>query len=264
MKIISLNIGIKLNNVKKIISFLDRENADIICLQEVSRALDKNVKKQFHAKQDLDSPLVKKYPYRFFGKLWKSRGFNATGKVELDFRGLIEQGNYILSKYPFSFTHNKFYYKEYKEIIDWSKWFDEDHGRAFQHAIVDISNNKQIQLINLHGIWTDDKLGDKRTVEQIKIILKEIKKIIGLPTIIIGDINLLPESESIQLLNKHFTNLIDKYNIMSTRPQLMKGFDKGELVVDYAFVNGLIDIKKFEVPNIDISDHLPLVLEFEI
>ena len=216
MKIISLNIGIKLNNIKKIISFLTRENADIVCLQEVSRALDKDVKNQFHAKQDLDSLLIKKYPHRFFGKLWKSKGFNATGKVELDFGGLIEQGNYILSKYPFSFAHNKFYYKKYKERIDWSKWFEEDHGRALQHTVVDISDNKQIQLINLHGIWTDDKLGDKRTVEQIKSILKETKKFIGLPIIIIGDINLLPESKSIQLLNKHFTNLIDKYRITST------------------------------------------------
>ena len=47
MKIISLNIGIKLNNIKKIISFLTRENADIVCLQEVSRALDKDVKNNF-------------------------------------------------------------------------------------------------------------------------------------------------------------------------------------------------------------------------
>jgi endonuclease/exonuclease/phosphatase family metal-dependent hydrolase len=176
----------------------------------------------------------------------------------------LEKTFFILSKYPFSFTHNKFYYKKYKEITDWLKWFEEDHGRAFQHVIVDVSNKKQIQLINLHGIWADDKLGDKRTVEQVKSILKETKKFIGLPTIIIGDINLLPESESIQLLNKHFTNLIDKYNIVTTRPQLMKDFDKGGLVVDYAFVNNLVNTKKFEVLNIDISDHLPLVLEFEI
>ena len=262
MKIISLNTGIRLKNTEKLISFLTKENADIICLQEVSQALEMTAKKQFHVKQDLDASLSHRYPHRFFGELWKSTGFNATG--ELDFGGLIEQGNYVLSKHPFSYKHNDFYYKEYSHVTNWKKWFEEDHGRALQHVIIDFFNGERLQLVNLHGIWTDNKLGDARTLQQARSIIHTTKKYPDLPTIIIGDINLLPESESIQYLNRHFTNLIDKYKITSTRPQIKKGFDKGKLVVDYIFVNHFIIDKKFEVPNSNISDHLPLVFEFEV
>ena len=33
---------------------------------------------------------------------------------------------------------------------------------------------------------------------------------------------------------------------------------------DYVFVSKDVKVKNFEVPNIEISDHLPLILDFEI
>jgi len=33
---------------------------------------------------------------------------------------------------------------------------------------------------------------------------------------------------------------------------------------DYVFVSLEVKVKKFEVPNIEISDHLPLILDFEM
>jgi endonuclease/exonuclease/phosphatase family metal-dependent hydrolase len=67
-----------------------------------------------------------------------------------------------------------------------------------------------------------------------------------------------------QLIDKEFINLIDKYNIKSTRPDFNDGLETGRNVVDYIFVSEDIKVKDFKVIETDITDHLPLLLEFEI
>lgn len=119
-----------------------------------------------------------------------------------------------------------------------------------------------MQIINIHGIWNKDKIGDERTIKQSEFILSKIRK--DIPVIVVGDFNLLPNTESIKLLNNELINLIDKYYIKSTRPYLDDGLDKGKLVCDYIFVNDKVTVNDFKVIESNISDHLPLILDFEI
>ena len=123
-------------------------------------------------------------------------------------------------------------------------------------------NDKQLQIINVHGIWTKDKIGDKRTIEQSEIILSHIRNDIA--CIITGDFNLLPNTRSIKKLNHKMINLIEKYNIQSTRPTFDDGLDKGDMVCDYIFINDKVKVNDFRVLDINVSDHLPLILDFEI
>ena len=57
------------------------------------------------------------------------------------------------------------------------------------------------------------------------------------------------------------TNLIKKYNIKTTRHKLYPGFENNKFA-DFVFVSKGIKIKNFQVPNIAVSDHLPMILEF--
>lgn len=75
---------------------------------------------------------------------------------------------------------------------------------------------------------------------------------------------MLPNTESIELFNNELVNLIDKYNIKSTRPNFDDGLDKGNMVCDYIFVNDKIKVNDFKVIESNISDHLPLILDFDI
>lgn len=59
-------------------------------------------------------------------------------------------------------------------------------------------------------------------------------------------------------------NLIDKFNIKSTRPDFDDGLDKGNMVCDYVFVNDKVKVNNFIVSNSNVSDHLPLILDFNI
>lgn len=75
---------------------------------------------------------------------------------------------------------------------------------------------------------------------------------------------MLPISKSIAIMNQNFHNLIEEYKIESTRPEFENGLNKGHHVCDYIFVSDEIKVKSFEVLNTDVSDHLPLVLDFDI
>ena len=123
-------------------------------------------------------------------------------------------------------------------------------------------NGKDIQVITVHGIWTKDKMGDERTLNQIESILEEVRY--DIPCIVTGDFNLLPKSESIKNISQKLTNLIEKYDIKSTRPSFDDGLDKGDIVCDYIFVNDKVKINDFKVINTNVSDHLPIVLDFDI
>jgi endonuclease/exonuclease/phosphatase family metal-dependent hydrolase len=56
----------------------------------------------------------------------------------------------------------------------------------------------------------------------------------------------------------------DDFQIKTTRPQSNELRDISRNVVDYVFVSKDVQVKNFEVVNNDISDHLPLILDFEL
>ena len=85
-----------------------------------------------------------------------------------------------------------------------------------------------------------------------------------IPTIIVGDFNLFPDTKSIKMLDKEFRNLIKEFNIITTRPDFNDGMDFGNNVVDYIFVSDKIKVNNLKVVKTDISDHYPLILDFEI
>lgn len=259
MKLVCLNLAMKINNSDRIIDFLLTQNADIVCLQEVANHKEESVHDTFKSKYLLDKALKDKYPYQHFSPLWQAPGYS-----KIDFGGYIEQGNYLLSKHKIEKSSTKFFHKSYIKTDNWTSmnFRTEDHGRAIQIVEI-VLKEKTIRIMNIHGIWTKDKIDDKRTIAQSEFILEQINKK-NIPTILAGDFNLLPSSESIKILTKKMKNLIVDSKYTSTRPDFDDELEIGGNIVDYIFINSEIICKKFEVLDINISDHRPLVLEFEI
>jgi len=263
VKLVNLNIGIRVDNTQEVVDFLAKTDPDIITIQEVARHLEESVFDEYRSKDGIESAIGKKYPYKFFGPLWIAKDFKKHGKIFKDFGGYIEQGNEILSKIPIVKTSNEFFYKYYSaDVLDWERWRFEDHGRAVQRVELDWKG-KKLQVFNIHGIWAEDKKGDERTIKQCMYIVRAAKKK-DLPTIIAGDLNLAPETKSLKIISKEFVSLIDQYDIKTTQPSAKDGVDFGNNVVDYVFVSKDVKVKDFKVLEEDISDHLPMILEFEI
>ncbi|HCR35986.1 hypothetical protein A2130_00475 [Candidatus Woesebacteria bacterium GWC2_33_12] len=132
-------------------------------------------------------------------------------------------------------------------------------------------DNKKINIALVHGMaLPGSKLDSLARLKQSDQIIEYMKGASG-PQIVIGDFNLLPDTESIKKFEVYgYQNLIEDFAIKSTRNRIAweqfknePGFVK-QHYADYCFVSKDVKVKKFTVPNIEVSDHLPLILEFEV
>lgn len=172
MKLLNINVCIKLDNTNNIIKLISDEKYDIITFQEVMRKIDDTVYDMYNSSNIIKANTY--YKYNFFGPLWIANHHEKNNIISKDFGGYSEQGNEVLSKYPIIQSENIFYYKNYSDFTDTTNFRQEDHPRAFENIVLDI-NNKKLQIINVHGIWNKDKIGDERTIKQSDIILSYVR-----------------------------------------------------------------------------------------
>lgn len=259
MRLLNWNICIKLDNTSEVINFVEEQNVDICTFQEAMNGIEEKVFYMYKSKNELIK--LKEYPFNEFAPLFIADGITKHGIKTRDFGGKAEQGALLLSKYEIKEHYNQFYYNNYMKCFDATYFKEKEWCRSIQNAVVNI-NRKSIQIINVHALWNKDKIGDDRTIMQSNFILSKIRT--DIPCIVVGDFNLLPNSQSIEMIDEKMINLIKEYNIKSTRPTFDDGLDKGDHVCDYIFVNDKIKVNDFKVINNNISDHLPLILDFDI
>ena len=262
MKILSFNISIKMDNSKDISNFINKNNLDIIALQEVLRHFDNSVFEKFKSKENILKNINKCLRYSFFWPMWIADAVRVNNKKVIDFNWFVEQWNQIISKFPIVSTSNEFFHKNYCMKFNWNDFKENDHPRAIQVSELKIWENK-LQIINVHWTYSINKLDSNRSNIQINKII-EISERKNIPTIILWDFNLFPQTKWITLLSTKFRNLILEKNIKSTRPDFKDELDEWNNIVDYIFINDKIKVNNFEVINTNISDHLPLILDFDI
>ena len=137
-----------------------------------------------------------------------------------------------------------------------------------QHVNIE-TNGKTICLVNLHGkARPGHKLDTPARLRQSRLIIDFLKNKPGLK-IVGGDFNLLPETKSIRLIeDAGYKNLIKDFAIKATRNRLswegLKRNEEKQYFADYVFASFDVKVNSFEVPNIEISDHLPMILNFDI
>jgi endonuclease/exonuclease/phosphatase family metal-dependent hydrolase len=78
--------------------------------------------------------------------------------------------------------------------------------------------------------------------------------------ILCGDFNLKPDTQSLKIIADGMHNLIDAYKVSSTRTSY---YPKEEKFADYVFTSPDITVKHFSVLKDEISDHAPLLVDFD-
>ena len=125
--------------------------------------------------------------------------------------------------------------------------------------------NGDLYLCNFHGMsMPGDKLDNPDRIRQSKTLIGFFKDKPGLK-IIGGDFNISPQTESITMFQKaSYRDLIKDFNIATTRNRLAwEKYPDKKYYSDYVFVSPDVNVKSFSVLNIEISDHLPLIIEVE-
>lgn len=147
----------------------------------------------------------------------------------------------------------------------------------FKQVINDMGNLQYLRLqtgtqtlnvANVHGkARPGHKLDTPARIKQSQKIIDFMKNKKG-PRIIGGDFNLMPDTNSVKMFeDAGYKNLIKEFDIKETRNKLTWDQfpnDEKQHFADYLFVSKDVKVKNFQVPKVLISDHLPLILDFDI
>ncbi len=138
-------------------------------------------------------------------------------------------------------------------------------SRKLQYAIIETPKG-ECAIVNFHGLWnagpktdTEERIGQSKKV-------KEFLDSLPCPKILCGDFNLLPDTESLAILEKGMRNLVKETNTESTRTPLYRHYHNPEEpnFADYILTSPEIKVKEFKVLSDLVSDHAPLYMEFSL
>jgi endonuclease/exonuclease/phosphatase family metal-dependent hydrolase len=241
------------------------ESIDIFCLQEVySTPLD--IKYTREATNE-DEKLSNVYPARanIYEEIVKALpnhvGYYRPALDRADYQGVVDYELYFGLAI---FVKRGIQVKKEDDIfvfLQRGSFIPGDNTtcpRNLQYVQVEKDGN-EYTIANLHGIWTGGGKNDTPSrMEQSQKIKTFFSAITG-AKILCGDFNLLPETESLTILEGNMSNLVKEYGITSTRSEF---YTKPEKFADYILVSPEVEVSDFKVLQDPVSDHLPLQAEF--
>jgi endonuclease/exonuclease/phosphatase family metal-dependent hydrolase len=216
---------IDLNRIAEVIL---GQKADIVALQEIDRAVERT------ARRDLIAELA------------ALTGMNYAFGKNIDYQG-GDYGNAVLSRYQIVKQQNHHY-----------KMLRPGEQRGLLQVVLKVEG-KRLLLLNTHLDHRRDDAERLANIDEIKQILGQYK---GLPVILCGDFNDIPDSPTHRKVEETLTDSWRRagkgegFSYSSTQPQKR---------IDYIFVNkgkALVPVTAW-VPESNASDHLPVVVEFK-
>lgn len=126
---------------------------------------------------------------------------------------------------------------------------------------------RNLYVCNLHGTAEPGEKSDTpERLKQSQELIDYFKERTG-AIVIGGDFNLFPATKSVQIFEENgYRNLVKDFEIKTTRNHYAwDRYPKSPYYYsDYVFVDPeFLEVKNFLVPSIEISDHLPLILDIE-
>lgn len=232
-----------------LLDFLKKENPDIITTQEAFNEHDKSLPRFLRTVDVIKEATGLNYD--FFDPTFKNlvRGYSA------------DRGNAIFSRFPIGKTSSTFLGGkpgEYSEgdFSTYAIW-----PKKLQKAQIDL-NGQELNVYNLQGIWGTD---GKDTQERLEVSQKIIDEASGKEKVILaGDFNVDQKAKSMTNIEKYLTNVFK--DELSTSFNMRRKDSPGyaTAVVDFVFVSSDIKVLSHKYPDVDVSDHLPLICELEV
>ncbi len=262
MKLICLNIwGAQV--YKPLVEFLKDQSSDtdIFCFQEV---MNSSVSKFSNgAKTDVYNDLVKILKnYNSYLATPILSGFDLKEKVDFDLT--FGQATFVKKELKFLSEETIFVYGKEGPVSMWNikrktkRYLDIPRNIQCLRIAV---GRKKLLVGNLHGFWMPRSKSDVghriRQSEKVREVFDAHKG----PKILCGDFNLRPDTKSMKILEETMRDLIVEYGIKSTRS---KHHTRKEKIADYIMISRDINLTSFEAMDMHVSDHLPLVINFEV
>ena len=263
MRLISLNTwgGRLFDSFAKYIT-TEAESTDVFCFQEVFQT-----NSDIHTdRQDPTDGFV--FRVNLFSEITKLlpnfQGYFANAQDGFLYNKPV---NYNLSYGLATFVKRNIFVGSHKDIFifgEKNSQLESDKvgittPRNLQYVNLKTPKENELTIGNLHGLWKPGpKTDSEATLGQSKRVKTFLDKTPN-PKILCGDFNLLPETKSLRILEENMVDLVKKFDIHSTRSVSFKYETR---YADYMLVSPDVVVERFNAPHINVSDHLPLVLEF--
>ncbi|MBI3283199.1 hypothetical protein HYZ70_03960, partial [Candidatus Curtissbacteria bacterium] len=142
-----------------------------------------------------------------------------------------------------------------------------DVWASFSRHMLDVTvdiDGFQLHMISVHGRRIAPPEDDSENIRQARGMADYIKSLGDRPFIIGGDFNMPLGSEVIEIVSAVANNLmVDKPISQTLNPRVHELGGKGYLV-DFILTSDHFRARDVSVPDIDVSDHLPVVAELEL
>lgn len=260
MKLLSLNLwGARQGQM--LFDYLQQqaEDTDIFCFQEVFSAPVSSPVMVGKAHMRLFEEL-KNHLDDFYGCFHSGYGGWVDMK-KVDFEVLQGQAIFINKRHKVLNSGSIYIYGNERTKI--AENF-QNEPKIMQFVEVEAGGHKLL-VCNAHGKWhAGDKLDSPDRLKQSEIIRTFLTERQG-AKILCGDFNLMPDTESIRMLGRVLSDLIQEYKITNTRNEISwNKYHDRQSFADFTFVSREIKVSAFEVPYNLVSDHLPMILGFNI
>ena len=252
IKVVSLNLMHGGEPFDAVVEFLQKQDADLVLTQETYSCDDTSVAKQYRTMQVLPQALG--YEHTHFAPTY--RDFDRTD-------GKSQRGIGIFSKYPLTAMESVFFDGGYTEQYrDVPGRFGEC-PRNLEHVVVHIPTG-DIDVFNIQGVWDMD--GDNYSDKRRQMAETIVKEVAGLERVILGgDTNAKPYNQAIVQIDQHLKSVFGKDELPTTfNMRRKKNPGYATAVVDMIFVSPAIQVVEKSCPNVDVSDHLPLITTLEV
>lgn len=253
LKFITINLWFGGLLMDDILNFLEQEDADIVVLQEVQQSNDPKLPSHYRTVETLQSRL--QYPHENF----------APAIYDKYPWGNVLNGNAVLSKFPITSSNISFFDQE----IDmehprnpFDPQFYPTSPRNLQHVVLDTPAGS-LNVFNLQGVWDLD--GDSASPLRQKMRDTILREIDGKTHVIVaGDTNAKYTNPVMRTVEEKLTNVFgdDLTTSFNMRRKDNPGY--GTAVVDMIYINEEFSVVSKQCPDVDISDHLPLIATLEI
>lgn len=234
-----------------LVAWLRQENPDILAIQEAEFNPNPNAPPWEQTVPSLQTQLG--FPY----------AAKAPAFMNTYHRKNFEKGNAILSRFPITRQRVTFFELPYRSVDDaeMAGEFCLTIPRNIQQAVVQVGE-KMVNVFNLQGIWGYDGKDSPRRLAMSEKILHTLGG--NKNVILCGDFNVDEKSECMRRIAAQYTDIFsgERTNSFNMRQKTDPGY--GTAVVDFIFVSRDLTVASHSSPDVDISDHLPLMVEFEI
>lgn len=248
MKLLQLNLW-QGRILWQVTRFLEQEQPDILCLQEVYSSKEKIPHWDLFGSLEAIQETLPDIQYWFFAPLY---AYRVNGRR-------VYAGNAIGSRYPIHDQQTIFVHGKYVEDVD-----PDPNTRNLQACTLELEGGDSLALLNHHAYWEQTPLGSLETAQKMQRI-KEMAAALPRPLIVSGDMNVLPDSETMQVFDGMLENLTGTHGIETTLSVLAHAFDRNNMVpCDHILVSNDIQVHSFGTSETIVSDHKPVLLEFSL